>query len=161
MPDNQETNQTNSSRINGRFAPGYSGNPLGRPRGMTLTEVMRKMMDDKPGLREALITRLFNIIMKGKDPDSLNAIRFLTERLEGRPAQTLITQPDADQIKVKIVDYRSGKERREGVEDNLSSEAPKTDDFKVVLNIPGDRTVPIISGYVDENDPDFAALEDE
>lgn len=79
---------------NGRFKPGQSGNPKGRPRkGQALTEILekhaRKRDVDFKGKRltrqEALSQKLWALALAG----DVAAIRYIFDRIDGKPRQSV------------------------------------------------------------------------
>lgn len=84
-----------------QFPPGRSGNPLGRPRGESLTAELRRLLeaearikDRDPGHgvsnRAVLAEKLFAYAAGG---DS-RMMRLLLERADGRPAANVEERPD-------------------------------------------------------------------
>lgn len=65
----------------GRFAPGHSGNPSGRPpKESALTDILKAKID-KDELAELLIGRA-----RGGD---LAALKYIYDRVDGRPKETI------------------------------------------------------------------------
>ena len=85
MPENDGPNRDEY----GRFLPGTSGNPKGRPKkGHTLTDALRdfayrRNMDEMEA-REALAEVLWDLALNAKD---VAAIRYIYDRLEGKPTE--------------------------------------------------------------------------
>jgi hypothetical protein len=80
---------------NGRFRPGKSGNPKGRPRGSVgLTEALRRRLaeegEDGRSLADRLAETLIGLALGG----DLKAIQVLADRVEGRPG---LAVGDADE----------------------------------------------------------------
>ena len=72
------------------FKAGQSGNPAGRPpKGKAMTELLRALLEekDKDGFthKAKIISKLILLAKGGQ----LEAIKYLCDRLEGRPAQAL------------------------------------------------------------------------
>jgi hypothetical protein len=87
--------QDNNRDEQGRFKEGSSGNPNGRPKkGHAITDVIRQMMDEKPEIKKALATKLFELALGG----DLAAIRELMDRLEGRALQGLDLTTDGEAL---------------------------------------------------------------
>lgn len=79
-PDIQE----NAGRMpDGTFAPGVSGNPLGRPKRKTLTELIHDKLDNTPGAWEELVDVVIRLA-KGKDREILKELWHYTD---GMPKQ--------------------------------------------------------------------------
>lgn len=104
---NNMTNDNTSNPVNqvsirdeqGKFVPGVSGNPNGRPpKGYAITDVMREMLNEKPEIKKALSSKLFELALKG----DLAAIREVLDRLEGRAKQTLDLGSDPENPLVVI-----------------------------------------------------------
>jgi len=88
---------------------GQTNNPNGRPRkNASLTEYLAKYGNKKvdfPGnpelhglkLRDALAKRLWQLAVYNKD---MTAIKYIFDRIDGRPAQTIITDIDRGNMPV-------------------------------------------------------------
>jgi hypothetical protein len=74
MPDNRTPT--------GQFAPGVSGNPGGRPKGIALT--VRERTNDG----EDLVDVLLSIVKDGNDRDKIAAVQILLDRGFGKATQT-------------------------------------------------------------------------
>ena len=91
-PDKQVENRaTNERDENGRFLPGVSGNPDGRPpKGESLTELLDqygKTVDDTNQVerRQLLAALLWKMALDGDLP----AIKYIFDRIDGTPRTTL------------------------------------------------------------------------
>ena len=78
----------------GTFLPGTSGNPGGRPRkGETVTDAIRefgeKVGEDGRTAREVLAEKLYRIAFKRNDAVAIAAIKYIADRWEGTPRQTM------------------------------------------------------------------------
>ena len=82
----------------GRFAPGVSGNPSGRPpKDVALSDLLRGALDNQVGeyldtedrrlVIQAIVDTLISEALLGKD--WLGAIKAIFDRLEGRPRQAV------------------------------------------------------------------------
>lgn len=89
MSDNNPEKQENIRDDKGRFVPGISGNPDGRPKGKTITEVVRAraeaMGDDGKPLKEKLADVLITMAMNG----DLRALELIWNYLDGKPKQEI------------------------------------------------------------------------
>jgi hypothetical protein len=68
-----------------RFKPGQSGNPAGRPKGRSLTAVVREMLDealDDKDPRPA-IERIVKTLLKLAESGDLDAAKLLFDRTDG------------------------------------------------------------------------------
>lgn len=82
------------------WKPGQSGNPNGRPpKGLALTDVMRQMLEEKPEIKKALMSKLFEMALQGDLP----AIREVLDRIEGRPLQK--GEMQVTQLPTPILDH--------------------------------------------------------
>lgn len=71
---------------NGKFGPGNIANPHGRPpKGHTLTDLMRQILDEDPERKRKLMITLLDMAAK-KD---IAAIREVLDRLEGKPLMSV------------------------------------------------------------------------
>lgn len=74
----------------GRYVPGTSGNPSGRPKGSaSLVAALRRELERRtdagsPGL-EAVAARLVDLAIAG----DIRAVREIADRLDGKPTQSL------------------------------------------------------------------------
>lgn len=78
----------------GRFTPGHSGNPAGRPKnGLTamLNAAMSTDAGDGATWAEVIRDKLLSLAASG----NVEALKYLADRLEGRPAQALHLSADA------------------------------------------------------------------
>lgn len=70
----------------GRFRPGVSGNPNGRPKGRRVTDVLRETVDPEE------MSKLLLDIARHPGHDQLKAIEYVMNRLDGSPRQTLAVE---------------------------------------------------------------------
>jgi len=79
-PDKQDGNRDEQ----GRFRPGVSGNPIGRPKATTVTETLRKLLEETTDVgmtyREAVARRLLMLAVKG----DMRAMSYLVDRVDGK-----------------------------------------------------------------------------
>jgi hypothetical protein len=102
--DTSPVKQEESRDSQGRFVPGVSGNPNGRPtKEKIISDVLLKMLRDKPELISALATTLLELSLKKKD---MVAIKEVLDRLEGRTVQrNELTGEDGGDIVINLVKY--------------------------------------------------------
>jgi hypothetical protein len=68
--------------IGHRWQPGESGNPNGRPpKGHSITETIKSMMDEKPEIKRALGTKLIQMAIDG----DIVAIKTVMAYIDGLP----------------------------------------------------------------------------
>src|SRR3990172_4676100 len=78
VPDKQEGNRNEL----GRFVPGVSGNPLGRPhKEHSITAMIQDMMSKKPEIREAIGQKILQLVLEG----DTTTIRTLWGYMDGLP----------------------------------------------------------------------------
>lgn len=65
----------------GRFLPGWKGGPGRPPKGEALTDILRTKVD-----KEAIADKLLEIAMEKGD---LAALKYIYDRLDGRPVETV------------------------------------------------------------------------
>jgi len=69
-----------------QFKPGESGNPDGRPpKGYSITEMMKEMLNSTPGLKESL----GKVIAKKALEGDITAVKMLWNYMDGLPKQNL------------------------------------------------------------------------
>lgn len=67
-----------------QFVKGKSGNPNGRPpKGHSITETIREMMDEKPEIKRALGAKILEMAMKG----DITAMKTIWNYMDGMPIQ--------------------------------------------------------------------------
>ncbi len=79
----------------GRWEPGRSGNPGGRPSSQSLNAAIRARLDER---REDGITRaerIAQILVDMAEQGDLRAIREVIDRAEGRPNQAVALESNA------------------------------------------------------------------
>jgi len=72
----------------GRFVPGVSGNPNGRPKGKVLTELVRDKMEEiQDGLpvKDKIAVSLISLALAG----NIKALELIWNYLDGKPVQTI------------------------------------------------------------------------
>ncbi len=70
---------------NGRFQPGKSGNPGGRPKTRIISEAMRQILEETdPRTRKTLAHKLAKKAIQKAAAGSVNHLREITDRVEGK-----------------------------------------------------------------------------
>ena len=89
----------------GRLLPGNSGNLAGRPpKGHSITDTIRAMMDAKPEIKQALGTKVLQLALDG----DLTAIKLLWSYLEGMPKiRNEIMGPEGGELVIKVIEESS------------------------------------------------------
>lgn len=99
------------ARKTGRWKPGQSGNPNGRPpKAKSLTDLLRNRVaakgpDGKPNM-EAITDKVMQLALAGERW----AVELIYDRLEGKPAQAL--ELTGDEAKPVIFRYLRGSEEK-------------------------------------------------
>lgn len=112
-----DTSSVNEAKEQGqnkghRWQPGESGNPKGRPpKGHSITETIRAMMDEKPEIKRALGAKIIQHAMEG---DTV-AMKLIWNYLDGMPTQTLDANVSGN-LTINQISYRDG--------DNDTSQLP-------------------------------------
>jgi hypothetical protein len=114
---------------------GQTNNPHGRPKKKnSVTEILAKYGNKKvdfPGtpyhgmkLRDALAKRLWQLAVYDKD---MTAIRYIFDRIDGRPAQTIITNTDRGDMAVIQASQKElfSEDDLEGAQDEGYLEPPE------------------------------------
>jgi len=79
--------------VTGRFAPGQSGNPAGRPRGSKNAPSIRKLI--RPHAKK-FVEALVALVKDAEHRDHFKAVELGVQYLAGRPAVTPIEDDDLD-----------------------------------------------------------------
>jgi hypothetical protein len=94
----------------GRWLPGASPNPGGRPRGIVRDAVRRALEEaeqDEAGTErtraERLVRRMLSIAFAGSDRDSIRAIAWLAEQSDGRLPLSIAAEHDEKSEGITIV----------------------------------------------------------
>jgi hypothetical protein len=108
MADNNAKNklipekQENAGRLkDGTFAPGVSGNPAGRPKRKTLTELIHAKLDDTPDGWEKLVTLVLYKLFTEKDKEVLKELWHYTDGMPTQKQQ--IEGAGGEAIKIQIL----------------------------------------------------------
>ena len=90
------------------WKPGESGNPHGRPpKGHSITETIRAMMDEKPEIKKALGAKILQMAVEG----DITAIKTIWGYIDGMPMQKVETRD----VTTLALDY--GKNTNESVDE--------------------------------------------
>lgn len=73
----------------GRFRPGHSGNPGGRPASQSLNSAIRARLDEVRDDGQTRAQRIAAILVELAEGGDLRAIREVIDRTEGRPPQSI------------------------------------------------------------------------
>ncbi len=82
----------------GRWKPGQSGNPGGRPKWKPMSEALQRLAEQEPGLWDALVR---SAVVKGGKGD-MTAINTIWDRIEGKIAQTVGGSTEVGPVKLVI-----------------------------------------------------------
>lgn len=83
-----------------QFQPGQSGNPAGRPKRKTLTELIHAKLDNTPGGWEAIVNEAIRKALKDKE-----VLRTLWQYTDGMPRQSIgIDNNGGGPLEIKIVE---------------------------------------------------------
>ena len=86
---------------------GQSGNPNGRPpKGYSITETIKAMMDEKPEIKKALGNKILEMALKG----DITAMKTLWQYMDGMPKQTTDITSGGEPLKIETVNY-AGKDK--------------------------------------------------
>jgi hypothetical protein len=96
-PAKQETNRDE----NGRFIPGVSGNPNGRPpKEHSLTDAVKAFFDANPDTKEELVKTVVTRAIRG----DINAAKLVWEYMDGKATQRVeskdVTDEESEELKL-------------------------------------------------------------
>ncbi len=84
VPEMQDKNRDEA----GRFVPGVSGNPNGRPKGKTFSGYLRELLEEiDPKTGKENFRLLSEVLLKVASRGDVTAIREFADRIDGRPSQ--------------------------------------------------------------------------
>lgn len=83
----------------GKFQPGQSGNPNGRPKSKPFKDALKKAVAEAGADDEALKLVAAALLEKAKSGD-VQAIKELADRMDGKVTQPVAGDDDADPINV-------------------------------------------------------------
>lgn len=82
----------------GRWKPGQSGNPGGRPKWKPLTQALQELIDERPELMRELAKSL--VVKAGKG--DVSAFNTIFDRLEGKVAQSIGGSTEIGPVKLIV-----------------------------------------------------------
>ena len=94
----------------GKWKPGTSGNPGGRPKDSKFAELIREIGEQQEQGStkfERLVNKVYDLALKG----DMAAVRWIADRIEGRPRQSIALEPFNDKP-IRVFD-RDSKELEE------------------------------------------------
>jgi hypothetical protein len=100
-------------RDNGKFVKGVSGNPNGRPKGISITAMVKDKLKEKPeGQDEKTYADLIisAILKKALKDNDTNMLKTVWQYIDGMPKQTIAGDPEnplESNINVTFKDGRS------------------------------------------------------
>jgi hypothetical protein len=94
----------------GTFPPGVSGNPAGRPKRKTLTELIHAKLDENPDTWQDIATLVIRKILEDKNDKVLTTF---WEYTDGKPKQTIDLNDASEEIR-KAKEYVDNKIRSMG-----------------------------------------------
>lgn len=97
----------------GRFVPGKSGNPNGRPKKLPITDAIRIELEKKGRFNVANDVLIARVLIKKAIAGDLDAIREIADRAEGKSRQrNEFSGPDGGPIPFEMPSTREDLERR-------------------------------------------------
>ena len=97
VENNETTTEKKLGGITGKgFVPGVSGNPGGRPKEYNFKEAIKEALksEDKHTKRENIVAIVDKAVSMAKR-GNLGAIKWLADRYEGTPMQSININPDS------------------------------------------------------------------
>lgn len=87
--DNLQKQEVSEGRINGRFAPGVSGNPNGRPKQVSITDGIKRMLKECPegSQKTYLDLMLSKIFIKALNESDFQTIKLIWNYVDDMPKQ--------------------------------------------------------------------------
>lgn len=89
--DNPEYQEKTGRLKDGTFPPGVSGNPNGRPKRKTLTELIHAKLDDTPGAWDKIVKTVITKLSTEKE-----IIKIFWQYTDGMPVQKNVLAGDED-----------------------------------------------------------------
>src|SRR3954451_23884806 len=90
--------QAENRQPNGRFRPGQSGNPGGRPAGRGIGAVLRDKLDDGYGDGSTPAQRIADVLIRLAVGGDVRAIALVFDRTEPKPVRPATVQWTYDDI---------------------------------------------------------------
>lgn len=112
----QETPPENQEKIRdeeGRFIPGVSGNPAGRPKGKTFSGYLRELLEEiDPETKKENFRILSEVLFKVAKRGDVQAIREFADRLDGRPKQAIEHSGEIKGNTIVFTDFSNDTENK-------------------------------------------------
>ena len=91
----------------GQWTKGTSGNPEGRtPNVQSIPDILREIsLETDPITKELRLVKILRVVFDLAEQGDLKAIRFIADRLEGKPVQALTVNPYANET-IEILKIR-------------------------------------------------------
>ena len=87
----------------GKWLDGVSGNPAGRPKRKTLTELIHAKLDDTPEGWEKFISLVLTMMFNDKNKD---LIKTLWQYTDGMPKSSIeVTGKDGGPLNINLINY--------------------------------------------------------
>jgi hypothetical protein len=100
--DKQDGNRKGSGSASTRFRPGQSGNPKGRPKGKTLTEVIRKKLAQKGEDGQSLLNAIAQVFVDEAKAGHYQFAKELIDRVDGKVPDR-VAGPGGDDLTIRVV----------------------------------------------------------
>lgn len=122
VPEKQEISGDIPRNEDGTFPKGISGNPKGRPRRKTLTELIHAKLDETNGW-DAIVAKVIELSVAG----NRHVLKQLWDHTDGMPKQKVEhTGEDGEPIKHVIVLPSNGRERLPVIEETQNDSPDRT-----------------------------------
>lgn len=90
--------------VESRFKPGRSGNPNGRPKGRSVTAILRQVIEANDG---ELAERLVRVLVDRALAGDFRCLKEILDRIDGKPATIATNTEGPTEIVVRYVDGSS------------------------------------------------------
>jgi hypothetical protein len=124
VDDVEEQREINAGKLPGGvtgkgFMPGQSGNPGGRPKGLSITAHLRELLaltdidgrplkDEREAAREVALCMLKKGTGRGARKANMEAIKEILDRTEGKvPVQVQLPAVDLEAVRDKLTERRA------------------------------------------------------